>query len=265
MQASGLVFDVTRNPWRLYLADPNYGSLGYDRNHGWNILQDRYLLCLLFEYAATLGLIDVAYTHPAGARPDFSHIWGADDLHYLSRYDGLAYFRLTPLGAYCLEMTPDYEPAAAARRTPVSVLPSLLVRTSAPLTTEERLVLETFANEEADGVWRLARDKTLTAIESGHKAEDLRAFLAARDEQPLPELVDGFLRNAERGAHALKTSGTALLFECADEDVAARLVVDERTSKLCLRAGKKHLVVRTKALTAFRKAARELGFGMGRD
>lgn len=265
MRASDLVFDVTRNPWRLYLTDPNYGSLGYDGHHGWNILQDRYLLCVLFEYAATLGLIDVAYTHPAGARPDFSHMWGADDLDYLSRYDGLAYFRLTPLGAYCLELTRDYEPAVAARCTPVSVLPSLLVRASAPLTAEERLVLETFANEEADGVWRLARDKTLMAVESGHKVEELRAFLAARDEQPLPELVDGFLRNAERGAHALKASGTALLIECADEEVAARLVADERTSKLCLRAGKKHLVVRTKAVTAFRKAVRELGFVMPRD
>jgi hypothetical protein len=28
---------------------------------GWNILQERYLLALLFEYAATLGLIDIAY------------------------------------------------------------------------------------------------------------------------------------------------------------------------------------------------------------
>ena len=36
----------------------------------------RYLLCLLLEYAATLGLIDVAYTDPDEARPDFRHMWG---------------------------------------------------------------------------------------------------------------------------------------------------------------------------------------------
>ena len=49
-------------------------------------------------------MIDVAYTHPTGARDDFWGMWGADDLDYLSRYDGLEYFRLTSLGAYCLEL-----------------------------------------------------------------------------------------------------------------------------------------------------------------
>ena len=105
----------------------------------------------------------------------------------------------------------------------------------------------------------------MAAIESGHKADDLRAFLGARDEQPLPELVDGFLRNVERGAQAIKPRGTALLFECVDEKVADRLVADQRTSKLCLRAGKKHLVVRSKAAAAFRKAVRAIGYGMLRD
>ena len=264
MQASGMEFNVTRNPWHLYIVNSNYGSLGYAGYHGWSILQGRYLLCLLFEYAATLGLIDIAYTHPAGARDDFWDIWGADDLEYLSRYDGLEYFRLTPLGEYCLGLAPSYDPAIAVTRTPVTVLPSLRVCANAALTAEERLVLETFAEAEADGVWRLARDKTLLAIESGHNADDLRAFLTARDDQPLPELVDGFLRNVERGAHALKARGTAQLIECADEKVADRLAADERTSKLCLRAGKKLLVVPDRSAAAFHKAARALGYGMHR-
>ena len=110
----------------------------------------------------------------------------------------------------------------------------------------------------------LARDKTLLAIESGHNADDLRAFLTARDDQPLPELVDGFLRNVERGAHALKARGTAQLIECTDEKVADRLAADKRTSKLCLRAGKKHLAVPDKSAAAFHKAARALGYGMHR-
>jgi hypothetical protein len=36
-----------------------YGSLGHDGFHSWDILQMRYLLCFLFEYAAALGIIDV--------------------------------------------------------------------------------------------------------------------------------------------------------------------------------------------------------------
>jgi hypothetical protein len=69
MRAAGHRFEVTRNAWTLYIGEAGYGSLGYDGCGAWTILQARYALCLLFEYAATLGLIDVAYVPPAGARP----------------------------------------------------------------------------------------------------------------------------------------------------------------------------------------------------
>jgi hypothetical protein len=99
MQATAHTFEVTHDPWALYICEREYGSLGHDGFHSWDILQLRYLLCFLFEYAAALGIIDVAYIEPHGARDDFRELWGADDLEFLSRYDGLVYFRLTPLGA----------------------------------------------------------------------------------------------------------------------------------------------------------------------
>lgn len=87
VEASGEALCVTRAPWDLYVCDPQYGSFGYE---GWSRhLASRYLLCLLFEYAATLGLIDVAYIPPAGARPDYHEMWGTDDMAFFSRYDGL--------------------------------------------------------------------------------------------------------------------------------------------------------------------------------
>ena len=52
--------------WRLYLGDPRYGSLGPVGWNAWNVLEGRYALCVLFEYAATLGAVDVAYTCRAG-------------------------------------------------------------------------------------------------------------------------------------------------------------------------------------------------------
>ena len=45
---------------------------------------------LLFEYAATLGMIDVAYVDPEGARTDFRRLWGVDELRFLSRYPNFA-------------------------------------------------------------------------------------------------------------------------------------------------------------------------------
>ena len=67
MRATGLDFSVTQNPWKLNLGERQYGSLGYEGSGGWKILQDRYILAPLFEYAATLGIIDVVYFDPVGA------------------------------------------------------------------------------------------------------------------------------------------------------------------------------------------------------
>ena len=54
MQAAGHRFDVSRNPWSLYIGEQQYGALGFQGFGGWNILQLRYILCVLMEYAATL-------------------------------------------------------------------------------------------------------------------------------------------------------------------------------------------------------------------
>ena len=88
--------------WRLYLTDPRHGSLGPAGGQAWNFLEGRYALCVLFEYAATLGVVDVAYTGAAGAREDYRELWGADGYDSLSRYDGLAAVRVSELGAAVL-------------------------------------------------------------------------------------------------------------------------------------------------------------------
>ena len=263
MQAADLDFSITRNPWSLYIGEARHGSLGYDGYHDWSILQGRYLLCFLFEYAATLGMVDVAYTDPRDARLDFTGMGNTDDLEFLSRYDGLRYFRLSALGAYCLGLAESYQPSTPTEHASLTVFPDLRLQVQgAPLTPDEALLLETYARPEAEDVWRLDRDKTLAALESGSRVEELREFLSARDDQPLPETVEGFLDTTARRAQALAPQGTALLIECADAALADRLATHERTAKLCLRAGKRGLVVKAAAEDKFRKAIRQLGYGM---
>ena len=88
--------------WRLHLGDPRHGSLGPAGATAWNVLEGRYALCALFEYAATLGVVDVAYTAARRARDDYRELWGADGYDSLSRYDGLAAIRVNELGAAIL-------------------------------------------------------------------------------------------------------------------------------------------------------------------
>jgi hypothetical protein len=265
MIAAGFSFEVTRDPWNLYISDPQHSSLGYEGYQDWEILQGRYALCLLFEYAATLGMIDVAYVHPAGVRRDFRQMWGAEDLEYLSRYDGLIYVRLNPLGAYGLGLVNTYEPAQIETRAQLTVLPSLQVYVSGGvLSPDEALLLEAYAEQETDTGWRLDREKAIAAVESGNHIAELREFLQTRDEQPLPETVESFVITTERRAQALHKKGPALLIECADAGIADLVAQHERTKRFCQRAGERQVVVLAEVEEQFRKALHSLGYGLPR-
>ncbi|MBC8752716.1 MULTISPECIES: hypothetical protein [Paraburkholderia] len=263
MQATDHTFDVTHDPWKLYISEQQYGSLGHDGYHSWAILQLRYLLCFLFEYAAALGIIDVAYIEPTEARSDFGDLWGTDDLQFLSRYDGLIYFRLTPLGAYCLGLSDDYTPAPIQPTVRLSVLPSLQVRVvGGNLSAEELLTLDTWAVQATDKSWSLDRQKAVGSIEKGYDIAELLAFLQAREEQPVPETVESFMKTTQKQGKALKIKGTALLIDCEDAEIADMIATRKETTGLCLRAGDRQLVVRLENEEKFRTLIRSLGFGM---
>ena len=262
MHATDLEFSVTRDHRSLYLLEPKHGSFNYAGGWLWSLLEGRYARCLLFEYAATLGMVDIAFTDPRGARLDYTRLWGADDLEFLSRYDGLEYIRLNSLGAYCLGQTDRYEPTAPPVRTNLTLFTDLRVQSAAPLPPDERALLETYARPESDGVWRLDLSRALTATEGGQDVARLREFLAARDDQPVPETVEGFLRTVEQGARALTPKGAALLFECRDKKTADRIVADRRTARHCLRASPRRLVVPEKSKAAFRRAVHALGYAV---
>ncbi|MGW1616949.1 hypothetical protein ACWCQZ_47780 [Streptomyces sp. NPDC002285] len=151
-----------RAMWKLYLEDSEYGSLGYDGHHPWALLQGRYTMAVLFEYAAPLGLIDVEYVDPAGARDDYQHNWGGDWLERLSRYDGLHAIRLTPLGAYATGQTPTYlpgptpEPATAGGATGLKVLANHDLVALDGLPPARALLLDAFATRTGDRTWALS-------------------------------------------------------------------------------------------------------------
>lgn len=265
MRATGFAFKVTHNPGWLYLGDPEYGSLGYANNHGWKILEARYVLCLLFEYFATLGMIDVAFTNPQYARPDFGHIHGSDELCYLSRYDGLAYFRLNSLGEFCLGLSVKYKPTSVPERTRLKIYSDLRIHAKENMHPDERLFLESFAEPESTGVWRLSLERSLESVENGHDVEKLEEFLSSRDEQTLPEPVKRFLLKVVRGASALKKQDQALLIECTSTEIATTLSTHKLTSEYCQRVGELHIVLRKSMASKFRKAMHDLGFALPRS
>ena len=262
IRATGQEFQVSRQPWNLYFCEAGYGSLNYQEGE-WGILQERYTLCFLFEYAATLGIVDVAYVNPAASRPNYGDFWGADDLTFLSRYDGLLYFRLTPLGAYCLGLTDSYIPSTVEVRQVLKVLPNLeIAAVGEPLPPGERLLLEQYAKPVSDSVWRLELSQLLSALAKGHRVAEFEEFLQARSSESLPATVQQFFQDARDRGESLQNKGTARLIECRDSALAALIANDSRTKKYCLLAGERSLVVPIESETKFRNALQKLGYSL---
>lgn len=84
-----------RSLFRLHIGHPEHGSLGYDGFGQWSLLQGRYTMALLFEIAAPLGIVDVRFIKPEGARTDYLRHFAEAELPFLSRYDGLQAIRVT--------------------------------------------------------------------------------------------------------------------------------------------------------------------------
>ncbi|MEO6392332.1 MAG: hypothetical protein ABIP75_10805 [Pyrinomonadaceae bacterium] len=260
MQAAKHDFEVTRDPWSLYVADRHYGSLGHHGFDAWEIIEGRYVLCYLFEYAATLGIVDVVYESPVGMRKDYWDLWGVDDFDFLSRYDGLREFRLTPLGAYCLGISPAYDPPPVAATATFSVLPSLRIVVKGEASVDELALLELIAVPISATEWSLDLVRLLHAIASGHESQGFAEFLQTRDVQTLPDTVSKFFLDAVSRAAAVKDRGPARLIECADATLADTIAAADATKASCVRAGERHLAVTAKHEPNFRKGLEKLGY-----
>ncbi|MFQ3615452.1 MAG: hypothetical protein SNJ57_12170 [Cyanobacteriota bacterium] len=300
--AAGYEFEVSRNPESLTLED--YGPIYYD---SFLILEARYTAAFLFEYVATLGLIDVAYVHPDDALFQWSSGGGLlsaeaatenteaaageetaldraiqtlneDDPFgsfsteaCLSRYDGLSYFRLTPLGAYLLGLSDRYVPAALLQKQVLRVLPNREVVALQALSRGDRLMLDSFLQPVSDSVWQLDQAKLLDAIAQGRTVEELQAFLEANSVEALPQPVQQFLSDLQGRATCLQPLSTARVIRCADAALAMQIANDSRTKAYCFLADQPqaiaagqaaYLVVPLDSETKFSNALKKLGYSL---
>jgi hypothetical protein len=260
LRATDRDFVLAHRPYELYIAEHYYGNLGYESEHAWEQLQGRYILAVLFEYVATLGLIDVAYQPPQGVRTDFHDRWGADDLSCLSRYDGLLYLHINPLGLWCLGLTERYQTPPPPVVDVLQVLANLEIAvTKPPLPAADRLVLDRFAEPQSECVWKLTSAKLLAVLEEGGTLDELEEFLKAHSMAPLPHTVEVFLQDQRVRASRLRDLGTARLIECADATLAQMLASDPQLRGKCHAAGERWLVFGMEDEAVVRRGLRRLG------
>ncbi len=263
MQAENFQFLVTKDSWKLYLCDREYGSLGYDGYGTWGVIQGRYLMSFLFEYAATLGLIDIAYIAPKFAMDDYRDQWGADNLTWLSRYDGLRAFRITHLGAYCLGHRDDYQSALQNTSLQLEIKADLTISLKSDiLSPADSFLLETWAKPLTKKSWRLDPLKARDAVERGQDLDGFVTFLEECHEGDLPKEVLVFFKAGLENGKALKNIGEAFLYECRSVSTADRIESEKSLKKLCSRCSERQFVIPAAQRVAFEKKVRELGLGI---
>jgi hypothetical protein len=271
IRAWRLNFEVERSDYhglgKLYVGSSwEYGYLsGFGHEPAWRAAQAQYVLVCLWEYLATLGALDLAYTFPDDAEFYLGHLDGVSGEPYFSRYIGLRYFRLNALGVYLLDLSDDYAgPARVDSRPVFMVLPNceVAITQREEFTPNVRAVLERLAEPVSEGVYRLQRDRILTAIETDLTTEAMTEFLADKSAQPLPRTVAVFLDDIRRNSRALKASGTAVLFTVADATLAHLIANDRTLSGLCSVTSETTLVVPAEKEAVFRRRVKQLGYGI---
>ncbi len=190
--------------------------------------------------------------------------WGSGYLDFLSRYDGLCYFRLTALGAYCLGKTGDYTPPISISRYRLDIGENgeILVKCD-PLPHADRLYIDNFARSLSPSLWQVDVASLMTAVERGHDVAPFAAFLSAHADS-VPKSVTRLMSDADSRERKLKAKGSATLYECGTAAVAEQVSCASATKKLCSLVGTKTLVVPSSSDVAFRKAILQLGYVLPR-
>jgi len=258
MTVTNHFFDITLYSSLLYIGDSVYGRLHDDR-----FLTSVYTRCILLEYFATLGLIDIAYVEPDKAQDNYADEYWLDDLEYLSVYDGLTYLRLTQLGAYVLGITDSYSESFASSETPITMLPKYGIKFLQQPTASEKIFLTHYADEQTKAVWQLSVSKLLSHIENGGELAEVQDFLTQRDEQPyFPTDTEHLFKTLTQNKVAVTLEGRVLLLQCSSETIAKNIACAPIIKKWCKRVGKDQLIIPEGKEAVFRKLIHELKYAM---
>ena len=259
LQAENFGLQVIFDYWRLHISDSNYGNLGYS-SCPFSVIQGRYVLVYLFEYLATLGMIDVAYLPPYYIRDDFKEMQCAEDLYFFSRYDGLLFFRINPLGSYCLGLSEEYQPPKSNRSLLLYTDEDLNITLQRDATPSEKMILDQYLQSKTDNSYRLDQNYLLQAIENGGDLKVFIKFLNEVSEQPLSKAIQEQIAVLEERCNVFSDVGNARLLNCSSVALAKMLATDPNVGKHCFHSHDKLLVIPEKSNNAFQKAAKKLGY-----
>jgi hypothetical protein len=244
----------------LYVGNSTYGRLDESGRKAWALAKGLYVNAVLWEYLGTIGALDLLYLPPEDAILNFGNYDAYEE--YYSLYDGLAYFRINPLGAYLLGQASEYVPSQPPDAPLFNIDPTLLLTLRDPdaLTPCLRNQLGQCALAQGRGHYRLDTQQVLNALESGRELEHIAEFLDQRNEGSLPVEVTNWLEEIQDNTRAFKSAGTAVLVKVRSQELLDLAVEDPVLSKFAKVLERRTLAIRANREKAFRERLKELGY-----
>lgn len=254
-------FEMVNYDWKLYFSDQHYGHI--DNEDTWSLLQLRYILVYLFEYCATLGIVDVAYGEPYGARSeDYSSCWGTWDLQFLSHCDGLQYIRVNDLGAFVMGHDESYTPQEPEGDLFSFDAIEVIVSNTAVLPPGLELYLEKIAERTEVDRYRFSRTTLLNAINGGESLAVIQKTLKDSAMEDFSEELVQLFKDVEYRSTAFLNAGQTTLIKCSP-DARKKALANKKMSSLCMPAGDKYLVAAPGKELQFIKALKTHGYILG--
>jgi hypothetical protein len=234
-----------------------------DSRSYWLLTQGLYTNAVLWEYLATIGALDLLYVSPGEIELAAETYYHDDDVIF-SRYDGLAYFRINPLGAYLFGQAEAYE-RITVERGPLFRLDDdlrLEICDSQALTPNLLRQLETVTRRIDDGTYQIEASRLLALFEEGSDPQSVVDFLSEHNDGTLPAAIRDLIDETHERSRAVNFGSKARLVKIRSAELMAELLKDEVIGKFANRLNDKTLVIPASKEGALRNRVRQLGYGV---
>lgn len=226
-----------------------------DRNNYRQLVVEPYFKGSLF-LLGTLGVIDLAYDRPYHAK---LHRLGKE---YISVYDGLKYVRVSPLGAYLLGNTKNYEYQAVGDSAKILLDEDRLLITIYGENPLKSMLVNKLADQISDNRFLVSNAsflkecRTKTDIEA--KIQMFRDHIESKPPHHWEDFFDRLLANID----PFKRCGDMIVFQLKKQDAGmiAMVVRDPILKKMVFKAEDYHLMIKKSNALKFRQRLEELGF-----
>ncbi|MBX3054196.1 MAG: hypothetical protein KF753_22175 [Caldilineaceae bacterium] len=257
-------FDLENGTDKLYVGYRGsqrwYESWASAENQ-WLLTTGLYINTILMEYLAAIGAIDIVYTYPEYEIFP-GQAYNYDELIY-SRYDGLLYFRINPLGAYLFGQADGYESSQPSASALFSIAPDGSIALLQPdeVSAALQAQLDQITEREGDG-YRLSVPKLLAVLESSADLEIQRSFLRHNNRGDIPVEIIALLDKTEADSKALRIATKSLTIQVRSAELTQQVLADPKAGKIARQLDDRTLIIPASRETAFRNALREMGYGL---